>query len=279
MRPCPKCGNRHNDIGARTCKLCGSPLPAEASRTTARVASGWRDTSGWKRHQLLRPGAPAIELAMGKTFVFGRASESQLAIQSPKVSRQHAQVEWDGETPYLRDLDSQNGTEVNEKPIRRCKLVDGDEITIGPFTCTYRCLSGRGSLQSAQLENSDADTQELQAVAMSGELGEVTVYELLETLAYNGKTGTLEVFAADQTEGRVTIQEGRATHAEVGNLRGDRAVLHLLSWKTGRFKFATGFDPDLRDNVRGTVQHLLTRYLATLPPDPGQRGRSTPSSE
>ncbi len=268
MATCRKCGNSHNDVSARMCKLCGDLLPPPGARATARVSSNWRDTTGWKRHQLVRMGAGPLEIDKGKPFVFGRASDCDLPIHSAKVSRHHARIVWEGEDPALQDLDSQNGTLVNDKPVRHHKLADGDEITIGPFVCTYRCLSGRGSIKQAkELDDTAADTQALLAAVMMGELGEVSVYELLETLGYNQKTGTLEIYGPDEIEGRVTIQEGVATHAEAGKLLGDRAILHLLGWQQGRYRFVTGFDPDLRHNVRGTIQHLLRRYASTLPPD------------
>jgi len=268
MARCRRCGNSHNDVGATSCKLCGTALPPPGMhRTTARMSSNYRDTSSWKRRQLVRIGAAPIELTVGKRLVVGRSSECEVHVPSPKVSRQHASIEWRGEHPVLRDLGSQNGTTVNGKPIREHRLIDEDEIGIGPFTCTYRCLTGQGSLQAREqdLEDSQADTQTMLAVAMSGDLQEVSVYELLETFSYNQKTGTLEVFSPKDVEGKVTLVDGVATHAEVGKLLGDRAILHLLTWEHGRFRMIAGADTTLTANVRGTVQHLLTRFGQTLP--------------
>lgn len=236
------------------------------------MSSNYRDTSRWKRRQLIRIGAAPIELVVGERVVFGRSSDCAVQVPSPKVSRQHASIEWRGEHPILRDLGSQNGTTVNGKPIRDHRLVDEDEIVIGPFACTYRCLSGQGSLQSRDkaLEDSQADTQTLEAVALTGDLQEVSVYELLETLSYNQKTGTLEVYSPKDVEGKVTLVDGVAVQAEVGKLRGDRAILHLLSWEEGRFRMIAGADTSLPTNVRGTIQHLLTRYAQTLPKPAGE---------
>ena len=66
-----------------------------------------------------------------RELVFGRSSNADVHLDIDNVSRSHASV---AKTPggwLLRDLDSTNGTFVNEVPVHQRLLRDGDLIRIG----------------------------------------------------------------------------------------------------------------------------------------------------
>jgi len=65
-------------------------------------------------------------------LVIGRGGECDLVLPERQVSREHIRVFRDGDTYYLEDLDSKNGTWVNGKQIKAATipLRDGDEIQI-----------------------------------------------------------------------------------------------------------------------------------------------------
>jgi ABC-type multidrug transport system ATPase subunit/CRP-like cAMP-binding protein len=70
-------------------------------------------------------------LAQGRQRItIGRGPENDLPFPSRLVSREHAVVEWTGETYSIRDLDSSNGTFVNGQRIAQAALQDGDEIWV-----------------------------------------------------------------------------------------------------------------------------------------------------
>jgi pSer/pThr/pTyr-binding forkhead associated (FHA) protein len=70
------------------------------------------------------------ELAGGR-LVIGRSKECDVQLADPNVSRRHAEVQQDGSTWWLVDLDSTNGIEVRGKRVRRLRLEDGATFTIG----------------------------------------------------------------------------------------------------------------------------------------------------
>ena len=47
------------------------------------------------------------------------------------VSRRHVEVRWDGQVALLSDLNSTNGTTVNNAPVQEWQLADGDVIRVG----------------------------------------------------------------------------------------------------------------------------------------------------
>ena len=67
----------------------------------------------------------------------GRATENDICIESPFVSRKHAAIIRDGVSLAVVDLDSQNGTYVNSRKVRAQTMNHQDEIKIGYHTIRY----------------------------------------------------------------------------------------------------------------------------------------------
>jgi pSer/pThr/pTyr-binding forkhead associated (FHA) protein len=63
--------------------------------------------------------------------VIGRGNAVDFRLPDTGVSRQHAEISWDGYDAVLTDLKSTNGTTVNDIPVENWLLADGDVVTIG----------------------------------------------------------------------------------------------------------------------------------------------------
>jgi pSer/pThr/pTyr-binding forkhead associated (FHA) protein len=78
--------------------------------------------------------ASRFELGEGQVTI-GRAPDNAIYIEDALVSGRHARIEWvaEGEGGYweLRDLDSTNGTRVNEVNVMRHRLTHHDLIGLG----------------------------------------------------------------------------------------------------------------------------------------------------
>lgn len=102
------------------------------------------------------PAAPAedesvatcllIDRQTGRTFsakapatVIGRErSQAGVVLRDPNVSRRHAQLSFDGRDWHITDLNSTNGTLVNDVDVQDCVLRDGDLITLGLVNLEFR---------------------------------------------------------------------------------------------------------------------------------------------
>lgn len=71
-----------------------------------------------------------IAMAEGPVLI-GRQTGANLRIRNAAVSRRHAIIEKDGDKYIIADLDSRNGTFVNDMPVKRCELHHGDRVQIG----------------------------------------------------------------------------------------------------------------------------------------------------
>jgi transcriptional regulator with GAF, ATPase, and Fis domain len=63
--------------------------------------------------------------------LIGRDTAAAVSIADASVSRRHSLIEMDGEKFVLADLESLNGTFINDVPIKRRELAHGDRVRIG----------------------------------------------------------------------------------------------------------------------------------------------------
>jgi diguanylate cyclase (GGDEF)-like protein len=76
----------------------------------------------------------------GRPLVIGRGADCEIRINDHSVSRRHVRVQPGSEGHYAVDLQSTNGTFVNDVPASMHKLKDGDYLRVG--NCIYRFLAG-----------------------------------------------------------------------------------------------------------------------------------------
>ncbi|MBN1901132.1 sigma 54-interacting transcriptional regulator [Candidatus Sumerlaeota bacterium] len=74
-----------------------------------------------------------------RTTTIGRGDTSDIVLEDKNISRIHAQViRLDRDLTSLVDLGSSNGSYVNDLPINRIFLMDGDEIKMGETILLFR---------------------------------------------------------------------------------------------------------------------------------------------
>ena len=106
------------------------PLPGAhvAPARTAPATCTLIDHQSGRQYTATAPGA-----------MIGRErSQGGIVLRDPNVSRRHAQLEFDGRSWHIRDLQSTNGTLVNDVDVDECILRDGDLITIGLMNLEFR---------------------------------------------------------------------------------------------------------------------------------------------
>ena len=121
--------------------LAGTAGAAVGLGAAAGIASNMASTRAPQR-----PLAQLVDVVSGESHsitsaqvTIGRErSVSDIALRDPNVSRRHAQLTFTGSDWSIEDLNSTNGTLVNNRRITRCPLRNGDLLTFGLSTFEFR---------------------------------------------------------------------------------------------------------------------------------------------
>jgi pSer/pThr/pTyr-binding forkhead associated (FHA) protein len=90
-------------------------------------------------------------LQKGLSLTIGRRKNNDVVIENLAVSGHHAKIDSVGDEFVLIDLQSKNGSFVNEKIVSTHWLNDGDTINIGKHSLAFAYTDGE------QIPNSDSD--------------------------------------------------------------------------------------------------------------------------
>lgn len=82
-----------------------------------------------------------VVLRDGETLVVGRDAGCGLLLDEPRISKQHARLQWQESSWLLEDLGSKNGTSVNGQPARGAPLRHGDWLSFGGLMARFEHLS------------------------------------------------------------------------------------------------------------------------------------------
>jgi hypothetical protein len=225
-------------------------------------------------HYLVAEDGRAYKLPYDRSVFFGRAEGNLLYIPDDRVSRQHAELCWDGENFVVTDLHSTNGTRINGEIAEQAVLEDGDAIQVGPETFVFRAATSLEELKNlrrnirqrtARLETSEVPSLRVEhgEREMHGNLSSMPAPELVQMLNATRRTGLLVVQGLS-AKAFMYFYKGELTQAEYfcgseGVTVGDDAFLKMLTLEKGAFTF----EPDrqgLSDNVEKSLQFLLLEY-------------------
>ena len=90
-------------------------------------------------------------------FTLGRSELNSLSVKDRAVSRQHCVIRREGDSFTLVDLDSRNGSYLNNVPVQEHKLKHSDRITIGDSRFVFLILDdpgGRPASNGVELDDS-----------------------------------------------------------------------------------------------------------------------------
>ena len=95
-------------------------------------------------------------------LVIGRETAANLCIADASVSRRHSKIEKEGEGYVISDLESLNGTFVNDVPVKSRLLEHGDRVRIGDSQFVFLTHDGEATSKS-----SDVKLDEQQVISAS----------------------------------------------------------------------------------------------------------------
>ncbi len=141
-----------------------SPAPEAATHVVGEAASAARPASGVRQTRIMTLDADApppmpifawlvvmegaqqyhdFRISQEQVYI-GGSDECDIVLEDEFISGEHASIRFRDNTFTITDLDSKNGTFVNdlspEARIDRVSLKDGDEIQIGRVLMKFKCL-------------------------------------------------------------------------------------------------------------------------------------------
>ena len=116
-------------------------IPPDATGLHSAASLGHAE-QGHREPRLVVEGAPGHEPGMiydlDGDLVLGRGERAEIRLEDPFASAQHARIFEQGNTVVIEDLDSTNGTYLNEELLQTPRpLHAGDRVRIGESEFTF----------------------------------------------------------------------------------------------------------------------------------------------
>jgi len=192
-------------------------------------------------------GAASKEYGIGPSITIGRLHDNAIVIDQPAVSSHHACIFRDGAAFVLEDLQSTNGTFVNDRRISRCRLRHDDVIVIGTETLTFSERS-QGPVADATAVNAEEPAGE--TIFMDRDS-----HRRLMTIVMNAE-GRSDADAAAGPLGVLRVLDGATGQSEYA-LESHTSMIGKAEWSLVRL---SGW---LAPNVSLAITRNRQGYVAT----------------
>ena len=119
-----------------------APLMVPEMRKTVLLAAIHREpVVGWLVALNGRHKGQDFRLHDGQNII-GSIGGAEVMLEDPAISAKHASIRYRDGVFSLTDLDSTNGTFVNDgpQPVARVELKDNDTVRVGDVTLKFKCL-------------------------------------------------------------------------------------------------------------------------------------------
>ena len=125
-----------------------------------------------------------------------------------------------------------SGRKSIEDKIRGLELGVDDYLT-KPIYIKEIGIRVRTALQRAERERMESRREG--RTRFAGDLSDVGVVDLVQTIELNRKSGIIHIVNRDERRGSIFFRDGKVIDAEVGRLSGAHALYRLFSWSEGQF--------------------------------------------
>ncbi|MDH5509500.1 MAG: FHA domain-containing protein [Nitrospinota bacterium] len=166
------------------------------------------------------------EVDINKTIIIGR-EKGDIILKNPAISAKHLKIEKLGNRYIAHDLDSTNGTFINEAQITTQELSSGDVIRIGRFTFTFDNPEESGGMGFDEEDDMSGKTMMIDTSKMKSMLA--------QEVASEGKTapaGPAAKLFLHQTSGAPKVAELSKGIVNIGS--GDDAEIQIKGITIGK---------------------------------------------
>ncbi len=144
---CPFCGTPVGQVGTNAPQpaMPGMPMPQDTGEKTMALnldaldLGGKRTVVGWIVAQNGNHRGEDFRIYDGKN-ILGTAADCDIVITDPYLSAKHCTIRHENGNFQVTDLDSMNGTFVNQKRCQKSDLIDNDTIRLGRTEFKFKSL-------------------------------------------------------------------------------------------------------------------------------------------
>mgnify|MGYP001766040044 CR=1 FL=1 len=181
-------------------------------------------------------GDQGLDLFKGEVITIGRGDGNTIILNSARISRNHARIEWSMDNFSVRDMNSSNGTYVNGQRIEHlpCALNDGDLIMLERIPIQFKVIKaaiplfeqdastlptvpkikqGVEVVRPRLVLNEEADFR--QDISLSGE--EITIGRECPSANWHVQ---LKDSAVSRPHARITLNQGQYSITDLGSANG-----------------------------------------------------------
>ncbi|MHC4490202.1 MAG: FHA domain-containing protein [Planctomycetota bacterium] len=229
---------------------------------------------------LVTANAIRFELEHNRSYVLGRAADSDIVVGDAACSRQHAKISLgsvERRSLFIEDLGSRNGTYVNDERIwgrtavkEGCSirigatvyvlLMDGEEREIDTHTVAIEKFSLGMDIDDDMLRVMRSRGTE--SAQFAGKLETFGLIDVLQLFCHNQSSGTLHVVVSSG-DAKIEIRRGELCQVSFQELDGFHALVLLARQTRGRFWLVENKKPCRKAFQKSTPQ-LLVEICCTI---------------
>ncbi|HOR46182.1 MAG TPA: DUF4388 domain-containing protein [Caldisericia bacterium] len=109
--------------------------------------------------------------------------------------------------------------------------------------------------------------------SISGQLQYLSLPDVISLINQSSMNGSLQVATEDGVKGTLIFVGGKLVHAVYGNIFGDEAANHIMTWTNGTFSFTPG-DWDGDPTITLSVEKFILDYTLRQDEDIAEIGQS-----
>ena len=215
----------------------------------------------------------AFDLRETFRVAVGRHPSNDVRLRSRRVSSHHAEILREIDGLFVLDMDSTNGTYVNDEAVRRKKLSSGDSIRIGEFILSVLLVPRTEDTEERAVAERPEDRFPVgssgsvlpfrwSSAPESQEGSEATLPDILTTISR--RQGSATVSVRIHQEGRILLREGNVVHCEYGAIRGKKALYRLLGQERGTYQILELGEEGPAGSLHDTTESLVVEGMQEL---------------
>jgi pSer/pThr/pTyr-binding forkhead associated (FHA) protein len=154
-----------------------------------------------------------------ENFTIGRRPSNDIQIDNLAVSGEHATLTIHQSEVFIEDLNSTNGTKINQQDIKKQRLIEGDEILIGKHVLRYfseKPIANPDFEKTMVMNRPPIMTTVTETLPSPAAQAQVSTAALAQVNAPNSNLGVIKVISGANTGKELELNKKLTTLGKTG---------------------------------------------------------------